>query len=80
MDSADDRQSNIEDAFECTSDLRGRRYMLIDDVITTGSTMSACADALKDTGAANVWGIAFARQGMGGDEDELEGVVRGVWV
>ena len=80
MDSADDRQSNIEDAFECTTDVPGRRYMLIDDVITTGSTMSACADALKDAGAANVWGLAFARQGMGGDDNELEGVVRGVWV
>ena len=80
MDSADDRQSNITDAFECPTDVQGRRYMLIDDVITTGSTMSACADALKDAGAANVWGIAFARQGIHGDEDELEGAVRGVWV
>ena len=80
MESPGSRQRNIADAFECTSDLQGRRYILIDDVVTTGSTMSACADALKDTGAANVWGIAFARQGMGGDEDELEGVVRGVWV
>ena len=79
MDSADDRQINIEDAFECTTDLRGRRYMLIDDVITTGSTMSACADALKDAGAANVWGIAFARQGMGGDEDDRIGASR-LWV
>ena len=53
--------------------------MLIDDVVTTGSTMSACADALKDAGAANVWGLAFARQGLFG-EDEFDSPFRGVWL
>ena len=80
MESSSDRQSNIADAFECVSDVEGRRYMLIDDVVTTGSTMSACADALKDAGAANVWGLAFARQGVFGDDDDLEGAVREMWV
>ena len=70
METPIDRQRNIADAFECPSDVQNRRYILIDDVVTTGSTMSACADALKDAGAANVWGIAFARQGMGGDDDD----------
>ena len=70
METPEDRQRNITDAFECLSDVQGRRYILIDDVVTTGSTMSACADALKDAGAANVWGIAFARQSMSGDDDE----------
>ena len=70
METPGDRQRNITDAFECTADVRDRRYMLIDDVVTTGSTMSACADALKNAGAANVWGIAFARQGMFGAEDD----------
>ena len=58
VESPEDRQRNTEDAFECLSDLGGHRYMLIDDVVTTGSTMSACADALKNAGAANVWGLA----------------------
>ena len=70
METPGDRQSNIADAFECPSDVQSRRYILIDDVVTTGSTMSACANALKDAGAANVWGIAFARQGMGGDDED----------
>ncbi len=70
METPGARQRNIVDAFECSIDVAGRRYMLIDDVVTTGSTMSACADALKDAGAANVWGIAFARQGMHGEDDE----------
>ncbi len=76
-----DRQRNIADAFECAADVAGRRYMLIDDVVTTGSTMSACADALKNAGAPNVWGLAFARQGsFGEDEDAAGGGVSGVWV
>ena len=70
METPGDRQRNITDAFECHEDLQNRRYILIDDVVTTGSTMSACADALKDAGTANVWGIAFARQSMSGDDDE----------
>ena len=69
MESPGDRRLNITDAFECRADVQGKRYMLIDDVITTGSTMSACADSLKNSGAANVWGLAFARQGVLPDDD-----------
>lgn len=80
MESQDDRKRNIADAFECHSDVEGRQYMLIDDVITTGSTMSECAHALKNAGAANVWGLAFARQTSLPREDDAEGVVSRAWV
>ena len=73
METSGDRQRNITDAFQCQSDAQDRRYMLIDDVITTGSTMSACADALKNAGAANVWGIAFARQSTFDEENDIRG-------
>lgn len=63
MDSPEDRRSNISRAFECTSELEGARIMLMDDVITTGNTMSACAEEMKVAGVASVWGLAFARQG-----------------
>ena len=49
-------------AFECQSDVAGQRVLLVDDVVTSGSTMSACAAALKAAGARSVWGLALARQ------------------
>ena len=85
MDTPVDRRRNIADAFECDADVSGRRYLLIDDVATTGSTMSACAGALKDAGASNVWGLAFARQAFlphEDDDDPAPGgyIARGLWL
>lgn len=37
-------------------------YLLIDDVVTTGSTLRYAARALKDAGADTVWAVAVARQ------------------
>ena len=57
------RRRNIADAFRpAAANPPGLRYLLIDDVATTCGTMSACANALKDSGARSVWGIAFTRQ------------------
>ncbi len=80
MESPGDRRLNITDAFECRADVQGKRYMLIDDVVTTGSTMSDCAQALKDAGALNVWGIAFARQAQRSADDDSEGGVSRIWM
>lgn len=41
--------------------VEGRRLLLVDDVWTTGATLSACARVLKEAGAREVWAIVIAR-------------------
>ena len=60
----EERRRNIDGAFECSSPVEGLRVLLIDDVVTTGSTMSACAGALRAAGASSIWGLALARQAL----------------
>ena len=50
------RRLNVAGAFRVQnrSDVQGKRVLLIDDVMTTGATASACAKALKRAGAAHV--------------------------
>ncbi|MGD8997027.1 MAG: phosphoribosyltransferase family protein [Anaerolineae bacterium] len=58
----EERKQNVRDAFRCTtSALAGRRVLLIDDVCTTGSTLEACAVALRDGGTRSVQALTLAR-------------------
>ncbi|MCX8023574.1 MAG: ComF family protein [Thermanaerothrix sp.] len=60
--SASERQENIRDAFIAyPRSVSSHRILLIDDVITTGATMSACAEALLKAGASAVFGLTLAR-------------------
>jgi ComF family protein len=53
--SLEERKQNMEDAFLCrSSDVKGKVLILIDDVITTGSTIGSCAVVLKRAGAARI--------------------------
>ena len=52
--SRNDRWTNVLDGFVCESDLTGMNVLLVDDLVTTGSTASACASALKVAGAEKV--------------------------
>lgn len=56
------RQENVQGAFRCLDDrMADRRVVLIDDLCTTGATLSACSTALQEVGAASVWAYTLAR-------------------
>lgn len=48
-------------AYEVVADVEGMRVLLIDDVVTTGATIAAAADALIDAGALHVDALSLAR-------------------
>lgn len=59
----DERRSNVANAFLCRDRrLKNKQVLLIDDVSTSGSTLDACARALKEAGATTVWGLVLARE------------------
>ena len=60
-----ERASNVQGAFqvppEGRAEVKGRRLVLIDDVLTSGATADACARSLLRAGASNVDVVVFAR-------------------
>ncbi|MDT9545873.1 MAG: ComF family protein [Chlorobium sp.] len=52
--SAVERRANLEGAFKAEGDVRGMHVLLVDDVVTTGSTMAAASGALLEAGAARI--------------------------
>ena len=59
----EERRRNVVDAFECDNKkVSGKQVILVDDVCTSGATLESCAAALKNEGAASVWGLTLARE------------------
>ena len=56
-----ERARNVRGAFESTSNFTDKRILLVDDVMTTGSTLRECARILKLHGAAQITLLVVAR-------------------
>ena len=65
MPSAKARRKNVRGAFRVEANraaaVKARKVLLIDDVLTTGATVDACARALKRAGASKVAVLTLAR-------------------
>ncbi len=60
--SAVERRENVKDAFVADPRLvLGKNILVMDDVATTGSTLSSCAEALLQSGAKEVYALTVAR-------------------
>jgi predicted amidophosphoribosyltransferase len=63
--SKSERAANVQGAFKVSADgkedVAGRRVILVDDVLTSGATVDACARALLRGTAAEVSVLVFAR-------------------
>lgn len=60
----DERKENLTDAFSMVPNILISQYLnifLVDDILTTGSTLLEAAKVLKKNGAKEVWGITLAR-------------------
>jgi len=67
-----ERYENTKYAFAAGPDaakIFGKRAIIVDDICTTGATMTACASILKSVAAKEIWGItAASRQGKENNE------------
>ena len=59
--SAAERRANVRGAFGASDRVAGRHVLLVDDILTTGATLDACARALRDAGARRVGVLTVAR-------------------
>lgn len=55
-----DREKNVRNAYSARGEAAGKSILLVDDIITTGATLTECAEALYRAGAKRVAGLCAA--------------------
>ena len=70
--SREERMANVHGAFRVGDAMRisNRSVILVDDVMTTGTTLSECARTLRRAGAKQVWAATVARAFQGADPSD----------
>jgi ComF family protein len=56
-----ERKKNVRNAFFCNKDLTGKHIVLVDDVLTTGASLNALAEAVSKKGAIKISAWVVAR-------------------
>ncbi|MBI5964492.1 MAG: ComF family protein [Chloroflexi bacterium] len=59
--SKQERRVNVREAFQARAGMNGKNILVMDDVSTTGSTLSSSAEALYSSGAKDVYALTVAR-------------------
>jgi len=57
---AEERKKNLENAFNLNSEIKNQKFLLVDDLVTSGATANELAKLLKKSKAAEVWMISAA--------------------
>ena len=61
-----ERRANVDGAFTADKNFTaGKNILVVDDILTTGATLNACAQALVEADAQVVWGVTLARARSG---------------
>ncbi len=67
LEEESDRRKNARDAYALRpgAEVEGKTLVLVDDVVTTGSTLGECARVLREAGARAVYGLTLAQARSG---------------
>jgi len=55
------RKENVKGKFRVKNDMKNKKIVLVDDVLTTGATLSACWQSLKEKGAEIIYPVTLAK-------------------
>lgn len=65
------RRANVLGVYDPVGGMAGKRILLVDDICTTGATLTECVRVLKDAGAADVVCAVVALTRLGKDSEKV---------